>query len=181
SAREAAVDEITMVMAAAVPLAHKPDARTVANIGLGSGLTTHALLADPLIERVDSIEIESAMVRAARGFGERVARTFADPRSRIHIEDAKTFFSLRNERYDVIVAEPSNPWVSGVASLFSEEFYRTLPRYLTADGIFVQWLQLYEFNDSLALSVLKALSQHFSDYAIYNTDNLNALIVATPT
>ena len=171
-------DEITMVMAAALPLTYKPDARLIANIGLGSGLTTHTLLADEAIEVVDTVEIESAMVAAAQGFGERVARAFNDPRSQIHTEDAKTFFSLQNRRYDAIIAEPSNPWVSGVASLFSQEFYRTVRNYLTDDGVLVQWLQLYEFNNDLVLSVLRALSQSFSDFAIYNTDNTNILIVA---
>ena len=173
-------DEITMVMAAALPLTYNSQARQIANIGLGSGLTTHTFLADPLIERMDTIEIETAMVEAAQGFGERVERTFNDPRSAIQVEDAKTFFSLENRRYDIIVAEPSNPWVSGVASLFSDEFYRTLQNYLAADGIFVQWLQLYEFNDALAFSVLKALSRNFDDYVVYNTDNTNVLIVAKP-
>ncbi len=173
-------DEITMVMAAALPLTYNSQATEIANIGLGSGLTTHTFLADPLVERMDTIEIETAMVEAAQGFGERVERAFTDPRSAIHVEDAKTFFSLENRRYDIIVAEPSNPWVSGVASLFSDEFYRTLQNYLATDGIFVQWLQLYEFNDALAFSVLKALSRNFDDYVVYNTDNTNVLIVAKP-
>jgi predicted membrane-bound spermidine synthase len=177
-ANPTADDEITMVMAAALPLAYAPQTREVANIGLGSGLTTHTFLADDSIAGVDTIEIEPAMIEAAHGFGDRVARTFTDPRSHIHVEDAKTFFSLRQKAYDVIVAEPSNPWVSGVASLFSAEFYRTVPRYLKADGVFVQWLQLYEFDDQLAESVLKALSATFSDVAIYNTDDYDVLIVA---
>ena len=178
--RPGASDEITMVMAAALPLTYNSEAREIANIGLGSGLTTHTFLADPLVERMDTIEIETAMVEAAQGFGERVERAFTDPRSAIHVEDAKTFFSLENRRYDIIVAEPSNPWVSGVASLFSDEFYRTLQNYLATDGIFVQWLQLYEFNNALAFSVLKALSRNFDDYVVYNTDNTNILIVAKP-
>jgi predicted membrane-bound spermidine synthase len=177
-ARRSASDEITMVMAGTLPIVYKPDARRIANIGLGSGLTTHTLLGDPSIERVDTVEIEAAMTVAARTFGDRVARTFNDPRSTIHLEDAKTFFSQQKQAYDVIVAEPSNPWVSGVSSLFSEEFYRTIGNYLTEDGVLIQWLQLYEFNDDLALSVLKGLTRHFADYAIYNTDNVNILIVA---
>jgi predicted membrane-bound spermidine synthase len=174
-------DEITMVMAAALPLAYNPGARQVANIGLGSGLTTHTLLAYEPLERVDTVEIEAAMIEAAQGFGDRVERAFTDPRSRIHLEDAKTFFSLQNRKYDLIVAEPSNPWVSGVASLFSHEFYRTVPNYLTDDGIFVQWLQLYEFDNDLVFSVFRALAQNFSDYAVYNTDNTNILIIAKRT
>jgi len=178
--RPSTLDEITMVMAAAMPLAYASNARRVANIGLGSGLTTHTLLADESIEQVDTIEIEAAMALAAQGFGERVSRTFTDPRSKIHLEDAKTFFSLQNRTYDAIVAEPSNPWVSGVASLFSDEFYRSVRTYLTPEGVFVQWLQLYEFDDNLVLSVLKALARNFDDYAIYNTDGPNILIVAKP-
>jgi hypothetical protein len=180
AARPRANDEITMVMAGALSLAYNPAARQIANIGLGSGLTTHTLLAHPDVARIDTIEIEAAMIEAAQGFGERVERTFTDSRSVIHLEDAKTFFSLQNQKYDAIVAEPSNPWVSGVASLFSDEFYRTVPNYLTEQGILVQWLQLYEFNDDLVLSVLRALARNFSDYAIYNTDNVNVLIVAKP-
>jgi spermidine synthase len=179
-ARSAISDEITMAMAGAVPLAYRPDARRAANIGLGSGLTTHTLLGAPSIERVDTIEIERAMITAAHGFADHVGRTFTDPRSSIHLEDAKTFFSEQSEKYDVIVSEPSNPWVSGVANLFSQEFYRRVRTYLAEDGIFVQWVHLYEFDDDLALSVLRALSLEFSDYAIYNTDNSNVLIVATP-
>jgi predicted membrane-bound spermidine synthase len=173
-------DEVTMVMAGALPFVYKPDARVVGNIGMGSGLTTHTILGDQGVERVDTVEIEPAMVEAARGFGARVERAFTDPRSHIYIEDAKTYFSLHNRRYDFIVAEPSNPWVSGVSSLFSEEFYRTVRNYLVDDGLLVQWLQLYEFNNQLIFSVLKALSQHFSDFVIYNTDDMNVLIVARP-
>ena len=171
-------DEITMVMLGAMPLAYSSAPRHIANIGFGSGLTTHTLLGDPAVEQVDTIEIEAAMVEAAHGFGDRVSRAFDDPRSKIHLEDAKTFFSLQNRTFDVIVAEPSNPWVSGVAGLFSKEFYKTIPTYLAPDGIFVQWLQLYEFNDELVQSVLKAIASSFSDYVVYNTNNTDVLIVA---
>jgi predicted membrane-bound spermidine synthase len=176
--RRYSADEITMVVAGTLPLAYMPNAKQIANIGMGSGLTTHALLAYEGIEKVDTIEIESAMVAAASGYGEFVERAFLDPRSKIYIEDAKTFFSLHDNVYDVIVAEPSNPWVSGVASLFSKEFYGTVLNNLKDDGVFVQWIQLYEFNDDLAESILKALSENFSDYVIYTTDGANMLIIA---
>lgn len=173
------LDEITMVMAAVLPLSLRPDAKTVANIGFGSGMTTHNLLGTDRIERVDTVEIEPAMVEGARGFGRFAERAFTDPRSRIHIEDAKTYFSSHNARYDLIISEPSNPWVSGVASLFSEEFYRYIKNHLNERGLLVQWLQFYESNPMLASSVFKALSQHFSDYVVFNTDSLDILIVAS--
>jgi predicted membrane-bound spermidine synthase len=177
---EATVDEATMVLAAAIPLSMHPAPARVANIGFGSGLTTHTLLTSGLVKRLDSIEIEPFMVEAARtGFGPRIGNVFADPRSHIVYEDAKTFFASAREPYDLIISEPSNPWVSGVASLFSDEFYGRVTHYLTADGYFVQWMQIYETNIGILASVMKALAPHFGAYALYNTDDLDILIIAT--
>lgn len=176
--KPATVDELTMTLAGTIPFAYKPDATLIANIGMGSGQTTHVLLGNERIEYVDTIEIEAEMVNASIGFGEHVTRAYNDPRSRIFIEDAKTYFSLHNSVYDIIIAEPSNPWVSGVASLFSTEFYGTVRHHLEDDGLFVQWIQLYEFSDELAESILKALAENFGDFAIYATDNVDLLIIA---
>ena len=171
-------DEATMIVAGALGLALHPGARSAANIGFGSGLTTHVMLSTPQLERLDTVEMEPYMVEAAKGYGARVERAFTDPRSHIHIEDAKTFFSSHRQRYDVIVSEPSNPWVSGVASLFSHEFYARVGDYLQPDGLFLQWVQLYETEPTVIASIVKALSAHFSDYVIYNTDDTNMIIVA---
>jgi hypothetical protein len=174
------VDESTMVLAAAIPLSMQPHPTRVANIGFGSGLTTHTLLTSDLVGRLDSIEIEPFMVDAARrGFAARIHNVFEDPRSHLVFEDAKTFFASSREPYDLIVSEPSNPWVSGVATLFSDEFYGRITHYLTPDGYFVQWMQVYETNLGILASVIKALAPHFGAYALYNVDDLDVLIVAT--
>jgi spermidine synthase len=174
------VDESTMVLAAAIPLSMQPHPARVANIGFGSGLTTHTLLTSERLERLDSIEIEPFMVQAARkGFDARIHNVFEDPRSHIVYEDAKTFFASSREPYDLIVSEPSNPWVSGVATLFSDEFYGRITHYLTPDGYFVQWMQVYETNLGILASVIKALAPHFGAYALYNVDDLDVLIIAT--
>ena len=170
-------DEYTMVMLGAAPIAAHPEARTAAVIGFGAGLTTHTLLGASRLERVDTIEIEPAMVAASRGFGQRVARAYADPRSRIWIEDAKSFFSVRQERYDLIVSEPSTAWVSGVSSLFTEEFYRFVRRYLHDDGVFVQWIQLMESHPALVAAVVHAFSQAFPDFVIYTLSDFDILIL----
>jgi predicted membrane-bound spermidine synthase len=175
-----APDEPTMVLAAAIPLSLHPNAARVANVGFGSGLTTHTLLASMELKRLDSIEIEPLMVEAARqGFGPRIHDVFEDARSHIAYEDAKTFFAASREPYDLIVSEPSNPWVSGVATLFSDEFYGRIVQYLRPDGYFVQWVQIYETDIGVVASVVKALSRHFGAYAIYNLNDLDILIVAT--
>lgn len=174
-------DDYTMVMLGLLPMALHPQAKTAALIGMGSGRTTHVILGAPQLESVDTIEIEPAMSEGARLFGPLTSRTFTDPRSHLYTEDAKTFFARHQRRYDVIVSEPSNPWVSGVASLFSREFYRQTKHHLAPGGLFVQWLQMYEFDDQLAGTVLAAVALEFADYAVYVADDMNVVIVATPT
>ncbi|MBZ2189680.1 fused MFS/spermidine synthase [Alcanivorax sp. JB21] len=177
--RQATADEPTMVLAAAIPLAYLDRPETVGVIGFGSGLTTHALLADPSLKRVDTIEIEEAMVEGARVFAHRVDRAYTDPRSNIIIDDAKSYFSGQQHRYDLIVSEPSNPWISGVGALFSKEFYEFVPRFMSEDGIFLQWLQLYEIDEALVGSVLNAMVPAFEDYHAYLANTSDLLIVAS--
>jgi spermidine synthase len=171
-------DEYTMSLLAALPLLIKPEAKTYANIGWGSGLSAEVLLSHSGPQVLDSIEIEPAMVAGAQGFSPRITRPYRDARSHVYFEDAKSYFARHGKRYDVIMAEPSNPWVNGVAGLFSTEFYRDTKRYLAPGGLFVQWLQVYEFNDRLVGSVLAAIGENFSDYEIYESNPGDLLIVA---
>lgn len=177
--RPPADDEPTMAMAAALPLAMLDAPKHVGVIGFGSGLTTHTLLGDTRLERVDTIEIEPAMIDGARAFGPRVERAYTDPRSHIVIDDAKSYFSGQRNKYDIIVSEPSNPWISGVGTLFSKEFYQFVPRHLNDNGLFVQWVQLYEIDDRLIASILAGLTTSFSDYGAWISNSTDMLIIAT--
>ncbi len=105
-------DEVTMIMAGVLPLAMHRAPRTAGVIGFGSGLSTHTLLGDPRLSRVDTIEIEPAMVEGAKAFGTRTARV---RRSQVAHRLRRRQGLLRiGSRYDIIISEPSNPWV-GVA------------------------------------------------------------------
>jgi len=176
----AAPDELTMVALAVLPMLYKSDAKNIGIIGFGSGMSTHFVLGNPNVKEVDTVEIEPAMVRAARHFGEKVERSYTDKRSHIIIDDAKSYFSTNRKKYDIIMSEPSNPWVSGVSALFSEEFYRFVPEHLTDDGLFVQWLQLYEITPELVASVSKALLPYFSDVQLFQGGQTDLVIVASP-
>ncbi len=179
SGKYTTADEYTMALLGALPVAHRPRAKTVAAIGMGSGLTTHTLLAWPEFTSVDTVEIESAVIDAAHYFGSRVENIFTDPRSKIHIEDAKTFFSNHSRKYDIVISEPSNPWVSGVSSLFTEEFYAVIKNHINAGGLFVQWIHAYEIDRVLLLSVLKALSLQFEHLKIYAPNHVDLIILAS--
>jgi predicted membrane-bound spermidine synthase len=176
---ERGTDEITMVLTGALPLALKPETRTAAVIGIGTGLTMHTLLQSLDIERVETVEIESAMAEASRGFMPRNSGAFADPRGAIVIDDAKSYFAAGQRRYDVIVSEPSNPWVSGVSGLFTREFYRRIRGHLAPGGMLVQWFQLYEIHPSRVASVMRALGEEFAHYAVFAPSDHDLLIVAS--
>lgn len=179
-AQIASPDEATMLLLAAIPLAMRDHHDRVGVIGFGSGMTTHALLGHSKVGSVDTVEIEPAMVEGARHLGSRVARAFKDPRSHIVIDDAKAYFASAPTKYDLIISEPSNPWMGGTASLFSTEFYQYIPRQLNEDGLFVQWLQLYEITPELVNSVLSALLVNFKDAKAYLTNGTDLILVASP-
>ncbi len=151
-----------------------------AMIGIGSGMTAHYLLGDPLLVHLDLIEIEREFYNLAKGFLPYNRRVYEDKRINFVFEDARTFFYTGQKKYDIIISEPSNPWVSGVSSLFTEEFYTSINRFLKPDGLIVQWIQLYEFDSSLLLVILKAISNVFPHVKIYDVPGGgNIVIVAS--
>ncbi|WP_145479382.1 spermidine synthase [Stenotrophomonas rhizophila] len=179
-ARISTPDEATMLLLAAIPMSMRDSYDRVGVVGFGSGMTTHALLGHAGIGRVDTVEIEPAMVEGARHLGHRVDRAFNDPRSHVVIDDAKAYFASVPKKYDLIISEPSNPWMGGTASLFSTEFYQYVPRQLNDDGLFVQWLQLYEITPELVNSVLSAMLLNFKDVKAYLANQTDLILVASP-
>jgi spermidine synthase len=178
NARMPSRDEFTMTLLGLLPMGHRPDARTAAIIGFGSGMSTTVMLGAPGLERVDTIEIEPAMIEGAKLFRPYVDAAFDDPRSRIVIDDAKSFFARGRGRYDIIVSEPSNPWVSGVSSLFTQEFYARLSTYLNEGGILSQWLHTYEMDTQTLASILAAVSKTFPEFAIYSSIDSDIILIA---
>lgn len=160
-------DETTQAALAVYPLQLMRQPYQAAVIGFGSGMTAHYLLGDPWLKKLDVIEIEPEMYHLARGFFPWNQRAYQDSRMKIHFEDARAFFYTQQQQYDVLVSEPSNPWVSGVSSLFTQEFYRDTRRFIKPGGILVQWMHAYEFDDRLLMTILKALHKVYPHFAIY--------------
>jgi len=160
-------DQRTQAATAFVPMTMKNAPYSAAVVGFGSGMTVEYLLSDPLLTHLDVVEIEEEMLNLARGFMPDNQKAWEDPRVRYIIDDARTFFHTNQQKYDMIVSVPSNPWVSGVSGLFSTEFYHHIQRFLSDEGLLVQWLQLYEFGTPLFLHILKALDEQFAHVALY--------------
>ncbi|MES2306773.1 MAG: fused MFS/spermidine synthase [Gemmatimonadota bacterium] len=172
-------DETTQLLLGIVPLAYRPKAVHAAVIGLGSGMSSHAMLSSASLKELVTIEIEPRMIDGARFFLPANRRVFEDPRSRIVVDDAKSWFAASNRRWDIIVSEPSNPWVSGVSGLFTEEFYRRVRAQLAPGGVFAQWLQAYELDDELLLTVLTAFHRAFPDWQIHQVGVADLVLVGS--
>ncbi len=173
-------DFSTQFLSPILAMAHHPDARIYANIGHGSGVSATTFLTSATLERLVTVEIEPLMVEGSLVFLPLTGPAFADPRATYVFDDAKSYFSYRQERFDVIFAEPSNPWVSGTASLFTKEFYARIAQSLAEGGILAQWIHIYESDDDLFLSVLAALDQVFVSYRAYLVGDADIAIVARP-
>ncbi len=173
-------DELTQAATAFMPMAVKTEPYDAAMVGFGSGMGAHYLLADPLLKDFDCVEIEEAMMDLAKGFYPWNSRGYDDPRIHIFIDDATTFFHTNHRQYDMIISVPSNPWVSGVAGLFAHEFYAKMRRYMKPGGLWVQWIQTYEFNDLMFLNILKALDKTFPYVSLYkSTDEPDIIMIAS--
>jgi spermidine synthase len=139
-------DRSTQTLSAHIPMLFHPGAQKVMLLGLASGMTAGEVLLYP-IRQLDILEINAAVTTACRRyFSPWNNRCLDDPRSRLIVQDGRNHLALTRDAYDVIISEPSNPWMAGLANLYSLEFFQLARRRLTADGIFAQWIQAYEMD-----------------------------------
>jgi spermidine synthase len=136
-------DMPTQILIGALPLLVRERTDDVLLIGLGSGVTLGSIEQFP-IKRVTCVELEPAVIEASRYFEDVNNRPLEDPRLRMISNDGRNFIYTTDEKFDVIVSEPSNPWVTGVANLFTLEYFKRGAERLKDDGLFSQWLQIYE-------------------------------------
>lgn len=135
-------------------------------IGFATGVTAGSVLQSP-IETLDGIEIEPAAIASSRFFDHVNNRPLVDRRLRMIVDDARTYLRVNPTKYDLIISEPSHPWVPGVANLFTHEFFEIGRERLRDDGVFVQWLQIYQLSTENLQSVLATFQQVFPHVAVF--------------
>src|SRR5262249_34001133 len=133
-------DMPTQTLLGQLPMMFHPQAQDVLVIGLGSGVTAGTVLTHP-VRQVDAVELSPAVADAVRLFKPFNHDVLNHPQFHLFIEDAKTYLRIVPKMYDVVINEPSNPWVAGVGNLFSVEFFEDVTRRLKPGGLLVQWFQ----------------------------------------
>jgi len=114
-------------------------------IGLASGISVGSLLTHPF-RSVETVELIPSMVDVTRWFEHYNHRCLDDPRHKLIINDGRNYLLLTREKYDVIVSEPSNPWIAGVSALFTRQFFELTKQHLKPGGVFCQWVQTYQYT-----------------------------------
>jgi spermidine synthase len=170
------LDMPTQLLCAHLPLLLHPAAERVLVIGLGSGMTAGAAARHP-IAGLDIVEIEPAVVRASDYFAKEHGNVLDDPRVRLTVGDARQALLTRQDRYDDIISEPSNPWISGLASLFSLEFFDLARRHLRPGGMMVQWVEYYSLSPDDIRMVVATFQRVFPHVTIWGTGSGDLLLL----
>src|SRR5881396_1731440 len=160
-------DMDTEILLGLAPVAARPGATAALVIGYGSGVTTHALAAVPGMERVRVVEIEPAVLDMSRFFLHVNDTVLTRPTVSVVVDDARSALQIDRARYDVIVSEPSNPWLAGVATLYTPEFFRIVRDRLTDGGVFSQWVQLYQLPTPVVAGIVRNLAAVFPHVQIW--------------
>ncbi len=171
-------DMLTQKLLAHVPLLLHPDPRAVAIIGLGSGVTLASALVHP-VASVDVVEISPEVVQASRYFSGANHHALDDARTRLIVGDGRSHLSLASRRYDVIISEPSNPWMAGVAALFTREFFEAARRRLAPGGIICQWAHTYDISDADLRSIVATFNSVFQNGAMWLVGDGDLLLVGS--
>ena len=156
----------TQAIIAHLPLLVHADPKTALVIGWGSGVTVGAALAHPL-ERVTAVELEPAVVEASRFFEGVNGRPLEDPRTELLLNDGRNVLVATDRRFDVVVSEPSNPWLSGVANLFTREYFEAGAAHLAEGGVFCQWLQIYEMQPPEVATLMATFNLAFPHVYVF--------------
>lgn len=159
-------DMATQKLIAHLPLLAHERPKAALLVGLASGITLGSMLTHPL-EEVVTVELLPSMRPASDRFRLENRDALDDPRSRLVIEDGRNFLHLDPKRYDVIVSEPSNPWIAGLSNLFSREFFRLAASRLAPGGIMCQWVQIYDMRTENLNAVLRTFCDVFPHVTLW--------------
>lgn len=184
------LDMLMQLGLAYFPRMFKPQAKEVLVIGFGSGTTSGGSLMFPGT-RVTCCEIEPAVYRAASKFGHVNHRPYEktreflidkrreklpageelsekdldeierEARFNIIFGDGRSALQGSDKKFDLILSEPSNPWLAGVSNLFTEEFFDAASKHLNEGGVLAQWIQTYNFDIDDYLMIVRTLRTRF--------------------
>ncbi len=119
-----------------VPMAVHPAARSILVIGAGDGGVVRELTRYPSVESIDMVEIDPLVVEVSKKYLPQTACRLNDERVHIYYEDGLRFVRSKEDQYDLIIVDSTDPFGPG-EGLFTKEFYGSCYKALKEDGIMV--------------------------------------------
>lgn len=169
-------DMFTQKLLAHLPCLLHPQPQKILIIGMGSGVTLGtSLLYD--IPQVDVVEIEPAVVKATKFFRTYTKNSATNPKVKIIIDDARNYLLATENKYDIIISEPSNLWIQGINNLFTKEFFEIAKSKLNSGGIFCQWLHTYRIKSDDLKIAAKTFSSVFNNITVWSLVSGDILLV----
>ncbi len=157
-----------------LPIMFHQNAQTVCIVGLGGGVTLQSVLASN-VRSVVCIELIPEVVRMVRTVlfpaGGRQASPLDDPRVRLVVNDARYVLEYGHQTYDVIIAQPSHPWLAGSSGVFTREFLQIVSRRLDPRGVFCQWFPIDRLNVESIASFLATARSVFTHLQVFEIDD----------
>ncbi len=162
-----ALDMRTQLLSGYLPMLFHSNPKSALVIGQGSGITLGAVEQFP-VEKINLVEISPAVIEGSRFFDPFNHDALNDNRLTILLEDGRNHIALSKNKYDVIVSEPSNPWISGVGALFTVDFFELLKKRLNPGGIACIWVHTNMSPDSFK-SIIRSFTKKFPHVTMWES------------
>lgn len=162
-------DMKTQTLLAHFPMLFARSPEKVMVLGLASGVTAGEVLHYP-VTQLDVVDINDRVFEAGRLFASWNNNVLDDPRTRAIVQDAMAHLALTRTRYDVIISEPSNPWMAGMAALFTRDFFELARNRLTEGGIYVQWFHCYQMDWPTFAMIGRTFAQVFPNSVLVSCE-----------
>ncbi len=173
-------DMITMQLLGHLPALIHPEARSACMVGLGSGISLAALSCHPSFERLDCVEISDDVIKAAACFAPYTYNVLTrDPRVRMILADGRNHLLLTDQVYDMVITQPSNPWMAGVSNLFTREYFELGRSRLSDQGLLAVWLQGYKSSLQDFQMIVRTLFEVFDHVSLWELAEQDYLMVAS--
>lgn len=154
---------------AQTPLLLHPSPKRALFLGLGTAITFHAAAFEPGL-RADGVELVPEVVDAITHFKPVNLPAGSGQNLKIYTADARRFVRAGGDRYDVIVADLFHPGHDGAGLLYTTEHFKAVRNRLQPDGLFCQWLPLYQLDEPTLRVIVKTFLQVFPDTRGYLVD-----------
>jgi spermidine synthase len=171
-------DMITQELISHLPLLFHPDPDTVLLIGLGSGVSLGSAQTHD-IEYIECIELLDNVIDAAHFYDDITYDCMSDPRLKLVVSDGRNHVRLADRFYDVIISQPTNPWISGVGDLFTLEFFTEVRQRLKPGGVICAWFQTYHMGEPELRSTLRTFVEVFPHASLWFSNESDVILIGS--